>query len=78
MRLTTTLLGLIGAIGLLWCLPAGAAPISGAGLQRAAIAASAVQQAQYYERHTRHRVIKCYRELVVGPYVCRGFHRWWW
>ncbi len=78
MRLRATVLGLLGAIGLIWCLPAGAAPISGSGLQQAEIAASAVQQAQYYERHGRRHVGKCYRELVVGPYVCRRFHSWWW
>ncbi len=25
----------------------------------------------------RHYVVKCYRELVVGPRECRRFYRWW-
>jgi hypothetical protein len=78
MRLTTTALGAVAAISLIWCQPTGAAPISGSGLNQAAIAASTAQQVQYYERHTGHRVIKCYRELIVGPYICHAYHRWWW
>jgi hypothetical protein len=75
MRWTTTALGLIGAISLIWCQATGAAPINGSALRQTAIAASTIQQAQYYERHTRHRVIKCYRELIVGRYVCHAFYR---
>ena len=78
MRLRTTALGLIGAISLLWCLPVGAAAMSGSGIEQVAIAASAIQQVQYYERHAHRHLVKCYRELVVGPYVCRRFYRWWW
>lgn len=33
-------------------------------------------QAQYAEKVTKHHFIKCYRELVVGPYVCHKFHKW--
>lgn len=77
MRLKTKALGLIGAVELLWCMPVGAAPINGSGIEQATIAASTVQQAQYYERHRHHHVVKCYRELVVGPYVCHRFGGWW-
>jgi hypothetical protein len=78
MGLKTTTLGVLGAIGLLWSLPVGAAPITGSGLQQPAMTAWTVQQTQYYERHRYHSIVKCYRELVVGPYVCHRFHRWWW
>jgi RNase P/RNase MRP subunit POP5 len=45
-------------------------------MKEAAATASAMQRAQYYERHTRHGVVKCYREFVVGRYVCRRYG-WW-
>jgi hypothetical protein len=47
-------------------------------MQRAATAISTVQEAQFYARPTRHGIIKCYREFVVGRPVCRHFYRWWW
>lgn len=57
---------------------ADAVPVGAAAMKRAATAASTVQEAQFYARPTRHGVIKCYREFVVGRPVCRHFHRWWW
>ena len=35
-----------------------------------------VQHAQYAERVTRHGIIKCYREAVIGPYRCHRYG-WW-
>ena len=35
-------------------------------MKRAATATSIVQDAQFYARPTRHGIIKCYREFVVG------------
>ena len=52
---------------------ATAAPANPAALKEAAVAASPLQQAQYAERHTRHGVVKCYREFVIGPYRCHHF-----
>ena len=46
-----------------------------AAMKRAATVASTVQKTQFYARPTRHGVIKCYREFVVGRAVCRHFHR---
>ncbi len=37
---------------------------------------SPVQQVQFY--YNRHHGVKCYRELVVGPYVCHRIGRGWW
>jgi hypothetical protein len=51
-----------------------ALPVSATAMQDAATAASPLQQAQYYERHTRHGVVKCYRDFVIGRYRC---HRYW-
>ena len=54
-----------------------AVPIAPAAMKESASATSTVQQAQFYGHRSRHHVVKCYRELVVGSYVCRRFHRWW-
>jgi hypothetical protein len=56
---------------------ANAVPIAPAAMKEGASATSTVQQAQFYGHRSRHHVVKCYRELVVGSYVCRRFHRWW-
>jgi len=76
MRTTFTVLSLAAIIAFICCQSAGAVAINAAAIRQTAAAPSAVQQAQYYERHTRYHVTKCYRELVVGPYVCHRFHRW--
>jgi len=79
MRTTLVALSVAATVGLAWCQSAGAAPAGGSATMQAAAAATAgstAQQAQYYERHTRRGVVKCYRELVIGPYVCRRF--WYW
>ncbi|MFZ0986817.1 MAG: hypothetical protein WAN27_03675 [Xanthobacteraceae bacterium] len=47
-------------------------------MKRAANDVSTVQEAQFYARPTRHGVVKCYRQFVVGRPVCRHFYRWWW
>jgi hypothetical protein len=77
MRTTLIALSFAGCICLICCHSVGAVPAAPVAVKEAAPAVSPVQQAQYYERHTRHRIIKCYRELVIGPYVCRSFHRLW-
>jgi hypothetical protein len=67
---------------------ATAIPFSAKAMNETAMAVSGVQDAHYskrrhrhglfdyYERHTRHGITKCYRELVVGPYVCRTYRYW--
>jgi hypothetical protein len=57
------------------CRSAGAVAFDAAAVKEVASAASTVQQARFYGHSTRHYVVKCYRELVVGPYVCRRFYR---
>jgi hypothetical protein len=78
MRMAITALSFAGAICVLGCQSAGAVAVDAAAMKEAASAASTVQQAQFYGRRTRHYVIKCYRELVIGPYVCHRFYRWRW
>jgi len=78
MRVTLTGLALAGALSLLCYQSAHAFPADAAAIKHAATAASTVQDAQFYARPTRHGVIKCYREFIVGHPVCRHFYRWWW
>jgi hypothetical protein len=78
MRATLTGLAFAGALSLVCYQSADAVPADAIALKRAATAASTVQEAQFYARPTRHGVIKCYREFLVGRPVCRHFHRWWW
>jgi len=78
MRVKLTGLILAGALCLVCYQSADAVPANAAAMKRAAIAASTVQNAQFYARPTRHGVIECYRQFIVGRPVCRHFYRWWW
>ena len=78
MRVKLTGLILAGALCLVCYHSADAVPADAAAMKRATIAASTVQDAQFYARPTRHGVIKCYRQFIVGRPVCRHFYRWWW
>jgi hypothetical protein len=76
MRKTLAALGLAAGLGLICCEGALAVPAEGTAIKAIATAAAPLQQAQYSERHTRHWVIKCYRDLVIGPYRCHRYRRW--
>jgi hypothetical protein len=78
MRATLKGLAFAGALTLVCHQSAAAVPADVGAMQRAATAISTVQEAQFYARPTRHGIIKCYREFVVGRPVCRHFYRWWW
>lgn len=52
---------------------ASAFPIAGSAVEQSAPANSSVTQAQYYERHTRYGIVKCYRSLVIGRYRCHRY-----
>ena len=76
---TWAALSLAAFTGRVCCESAGAVPASAPAMKAAAAdaaPAAPIEQAQYYERHTRHGVVKCYREFVVGRYVCRRYG-WW-
>jgi hypothetical protein len=77
MRATLTGLVLAGSLSLVCYQSADAVPADAAAI-KAAIDGSTVQHAQFYARPTRHGVVKCYREFIVGRPVCRHFYRWWW
>jgi hypothetical protein len=76
MRAILTGLVFAGALNLVCYQSADAVPADAAVMNRAATTASTVQQVQFYARPTRHGVIKCYRQFVVGRPVCRHFYRW--
>jgi hypothetical protein len=77
MRATLMGLAFAGALSLVCYQKAGAVPADAAAMVQAATGAAPVQQTQFYARPTRHGVIKCYRQFVVGRPVCRHFYRWW-
>ena len=74
MHKTLLALSLAAGIGLAFAHSAGAAPANGLALKQAAAANSAIEKAQYAERRTRHGMVKCYRDFVIGPYHCHYFH----
>ena len=74
MRKTLSAVILAAGISALCSQNAGAVPANATAVQGAASGASAMQQVQYVERHTRYGVIKCYRQFVVGPYYCHQFY----
>jgi hypothetical protein len=78
MRAILTGLVFAGALNLVSYQSADAVQADAAAMKRAATTASTIQEAQFYARPTRHGVVKCYRQFVVGRPVCRQFHRWWW
>jgi hypothetical protein len=73
MQKTLLALSLAAGVGLVCSQSAGAVPVSATAVKEAATATSPVQQAQYSERRTRHGIVKCYRDFVVGPYRCHYF-----
>jgi hypothetical protein len=73
MRKMLLVTGFAAALGLVGVSGAGAVPADITAVKQAATAASPLRQAQYAERRTRHGVVKCYRDLVVGPYRCHYF-----
>jgi hypothetical protein len=73
MQKTLLTLGFAAGVALACSQSAGALPANAPALQQAAAATSPVQKAQYEERRTRRGVVKCYRDLVIGPYRCHYF-----
>jgi hypothetical protein len=73
MQRTLVALSLAAGIGLVWCQSAGAVPASATAVQNSITATSPLQLAQYAERRTRHGIVKCYRDLVIGPYRCHWY-----
>ncbi len=82
MRTLLAVLSLTATLGVIGS--QGTAAMPAAALQQAATAASPVQLAQcdctnmccpngYAERRTKHYIVKCYRDLVIGSYGCHRY-----
>ncbi len=76
MKTTLAAFAFAVTLGVIACQSAQALPIDPGAIGQAATAASTVQQAQYAERRRRGTITKCYREFVVGNYVCRTYRAW--
>ena len=76
MRKILTAVSFAVGIGFVWCQDAGAFPADPAAMKEAATAASTVQQTQYAGHFGRHHATKCYREFVIGSYVCHSYRYW--
>ena len=73
MRTIVAALVLASAISVFCCQSAGSVAIDAMAINEVASTVSAVQQVRYH----RHYIVKCYYELVVGPYRCHRYYRWW-
>jgi len=73
MQKTLVALSVAAGIGLVCCQSAGAVPVSATAVRNGASATSSLQLAQYAERRTRHGIVKCYRDLLIGPYRCHYY-----
>jgi hypothetical protein len=73
MQKSLVVISFAAGIGLALCGSAAAAPAAPAAVQEAATAASMLQPAQYSERRTRRGMVKCYRDLLIGPYRCHYY-----
>jgi hypothetical protein len=74
MRNTLFVLSLAAGFGLTSIPGAGAIPIDATAVKEAAAATSPLQTAQYAEyRSRRGGIVKCFREFVVGPYICHWY-----
>ena len=76
MRTTLSALAFAAGLGGIACQSAAALPIAAGAIQEAATPATAVQLVQYAERRGKGTITKCYREFVVGNYVCRSYRAW--
>lgn len=76
MRMTLAALGLAAGIGLICSQAAQAMPGVTDGMNTALTATSPLHQVQYRQYRTRHYVVKCYRDLVIGPYRCHRYRRY--
>ena len=76
MRMAIIALSLVGASFVLCSRNADAVALNATAVKEAASVGSIVQQAHFFGYSTRHYIIKCYHEFVIGPYVCHRFYRW--
>jgi hypothetical protein len=75
MRTTLAALSLAAGIGL-FCQSASALPIDANAIRQNASDASGVIHTQFAESRRGGRITKCYREFVIGSYVCHSYRNW--
>jgi hypothetical protein len=73
MRTTLAAIIFAAGFGLLCCQNASAVPANPEPIQQAATAVSGVEHTQYAEHRTRHGIVKCYRDFVIGRYACHKY-----
>ena len=73
MRVAITALSFAVLACVFCCQNAGAVATSGTAIKEVEAAGSLATQTRYH-RFYWHGYRKCYRQLVIGPYVCR--HYW--
>jgi hypothetical protein len=69
MRVAIAAVGFAALAYLSCCQNAGAVALGGTAIKQAADLSAPVAQTRFYRRGYR----KCFRQLVVGPYVCRRY-----
>lgn len=69
MRVAIAAVGFAALAYLSYCQNAGAVAPGGTAIKQAADLSAPVTQTRFYRRGYR----KCFRQLVVGPYVCRRY-----
>jgi hypothetical protein len=72
MRVAIAAVGCAALAYVFCCQNAGAVATTGTAIKEAAAAGSLATQTRYH-RFYWHGYRKCYRQLVVGPYVCRRY-----
>ncbi len=78
MRKMLAVLSFAAVAGFVCCQSAAAVPAATDVMKAAAAAAAPLQQIQYRAYRTRHHIVKCYRDLVIGPYRCHYYRRYRW
>ena len=73
MRTALAALIVAAGIGLVGTGSEAAIPAGGTAMKQAAVDVAALQEVQFSMRRTRRGVRKCYREFVIGRYVCRTY-----
>ena len=76
MKTTLAALAFAAGLGTIASQSAAALPVAAGAIEQTAMAATAVQTAQYAERRGKGTITKCYREFVVGNYACHTYRTW--
>ena len=73
MRTILTAMLATAAVGWVGTSTLSAAPANGMVIGQTATAASLLSETRYYRARGRTCYVKCYRDFVIGPRVCRRY-----